>query len=202
MKFKTVAVCAVVALGASAGSAMAGTLNNPATIKSDRDRNPGYDRVVGSCDDRVPGIVTILLNEARLRVPEQMSWAQIRSYPHDLKLSDLERLSFRSNASDPGVVYLKITTEGQGSLLFSPNTQSGGEQGVRTWATHDVLDGTVRFNDDSGTKPDVSWSEVLARHGDDQVKDMRITAGCANPVEGALVQVDDLTINDEVIDFN
>ena len=76
--------------------------------------------------------------------------------------------------------------------------------GLGTWATHDVLDGTVRFNDDAGTKPDVSWSEVLDRAGNAQVQDVRFTAGCANAVgdDGALVQVDDLTINDEVIDFN
>ena len=32
---------------------------------------------------------------------------------------------------------------------------------------------------------------------------MRFTAGCANPVgDGALVQYDNLTINNQVIDFN
>ena len=163
-----------------------------------------YDRVTGSCDDGTPGGVAIAGGAARLGVPEQMSWAQIRTYPHDLKLSDLERLSFRSNASDAGVVYMKITTEGHGSVLFSPNTQPGGEQGLGTWATHDVLDGTVRFNDDEGESSDVSWSTMLNRAGERQVQDVRFTAGCANPVGegGALVQVDDLTINDEVIAFN
>ena len=132
-----------------------------------------------------------------------MSWAQIRTYPHDLKLSELERLSFRSKASDAGVVYMKITTEGHGSVLFSPNTQPGGEQGLNTWAKHDVLDGTVRFDDDKGESPDVSWSDAVDLADNAQVKDVRFTAGCANPVgDGALVQVDDLTINDEVIDFN
>ena len=136
--------------------------------------------------------------------PKKMSWAQIRTYPHDLRLSDLERLSFRSKASDPGVVYMKITTEGHGSVLFSPNTQPGGEQGLRSWATHDVLNGTVRFNDDAGESSDVSWTEVLELAADAQVQDVRFTAGCSNPVgdDGALAQVDDLTINDEVIDFN
>ena len=163
-----------------------------------------YDRVVGSCGDGKHGEVAIAGGAARLGVPEQMSWAQIRSYPHDLKLSDLDHLSFRSNASDPGVVYLKITTEGHGSVLFSPNTQPAGEQGVDAWATHNVLTGTVRLNDDAGEGSDVSWSKVLDLAGNAQVKDVRVTAGCANPVgdEGGLVQVDDLTINDEVIDFS
>ena len=258
---KTVAVCALVALGVGATSATAASLITSAQIKDGtikiRDLSPAlqakvklagkpgpqgatgangangvngkagangqpgangkpganghdgrdgvrYDRVVGSCDTDPTGEVAIAGGAARLGVPKQMSWAQIRTYPHDLKLSELERLSFKSNASDAGVVYMKITTEGHGSVLFSPNTQSGGEQGLRTWATHDVLDGTVRFNDDAGTKPDVSWNEVLDRAGEAQVKDVRFTAGCAQPVgdDGALVQVDNLTINDEVIDFN
>jgi hypothetical protein len=268
MKYvKTVAVCAVVALGVGATSATAGTLITSAKIKDRtiqiRDLSPSlqakikragkagqkgatgangvngengrqgangqqgadgqqganghdgrdgrdgrdgvrYDRVVGSCGDGTQGEVAIAGGAARLGVPEQMSWAQIRSYPHDLKLSDLKRLSFRSDASDPGVVYLKITTEGHGSVLFSPNTQPGGEQGVGGWATHHVLDGTVRFNDDAGESSDVSWSKVLDRAGDARVKDVRITAGCANAVgdDGALVQVDDLKINEEVIHFS
>jgi hypothetical protein len=249
---KTIAVCAVVALGVGATSATAGSLITSANIKDGtikvRDLSPSlqaklklagkpgpqgatgangangqpgangqngrdgrdgvrYDRVVGSCADGVDGKtgeVAVAAGAARLGVPEQLSWAQIRTYPHDVKLSDLERLSFRSNASDAGVVYLKITTEGHGSVLFSPNTQPGGEQGLGTWATHDVLDGTVRLNDDAGNRPDVTWDEVLAEAGDAHVKDVRLTAGCANPVgdDGGLVQVDDLTINDEVIDFN
>jgi hypothetical protein len=67
-----------------------------------------------------------------------------------------------------------------------------------------VLDGTVRFNDDAGMNSDATWSEVLDLPGDPQIKDVRVTAGCANLVgdDGALVQVDDLTISDEVIDFS
>ena len=63
-----------------------------------------YDRAVGSCNDGKPGEVAIAGGAARLGAPEQMSWAQIRTYRRGLKLSELERLSFRSNASDPGVV--------------------------------------------------------------------------------------------------
>jgi hypothetical protein len=133
-----------------------------------------------------------------------LSHTEVRLIQEALDAADLERLSFRSNASHPGVVYIKITTEGHHSVLFSPNTQPGDEQGLGTWATHDVLDGTVRFNDDAGTNPDITWSEVLDLAGDAQAKDVRFTAGCANPVgdDGALVQFDDLTINDEVIKFN
>ena len=51
---------------------------------------------------------------------------------------------------------MKITTEGHGSVLYSPNTQPGGEQGLGSWATHNVLAGTVRFNDDAGFDADVT----------------------------------------------
>ena len=268
---KTIALCAVVALGVGATSATAGTLITGAKIKNGtvamRDLTPGvqemikerptnglngatgatgekgangmkgadgtnglngkdglngtngadgkngvdgkdgrdgvrYDRVVDGSGDG--GEVSIADGAARLAAPTDTSWAQIRAYPHDLKLRDLKTLSFRSNASDPGVVYMKITTEGHHSVVFSPNTQPGGERGLGTWAAHDVLQGTVRFDDDEGTKADVNWSDVLAQAGDAQVKDVRITAGASGPVgaDGALVQVDDLTINDEVIDFN
>ena len=46
-----------------------------------------------------PGAVSIAGGVANLSVPEQMSWAQIRTYPQGLKLSDLKRLKFDSKAS-------------------------------------------------------------------------------------------------------
>jgi hypothetical protein len=139
-----------------------------------------------------------------LGVPNQMSWAQIRAYPRGERLADINRLSFRSNASDPGVVYMKITFEGpHHAIVFSPITQPGGETGVGTWATHDVLAGTVRLDDDAGFNPDITWSQMLALAGDAHIKDVRLTAGCAGAVGsgGGLVQVDDLMIGDEVLDF-
>jgi hypothetical protein len=188
MKFRKIALCTVAALGVGASSAMA---------------DVRYDRVVGSCDDGTPGVAAIAFGMASLRAPDQMAWAQIRAYPKGLKLSEIEHLSFASNASDPGVVYLKMTFQGQRSILFSPSTQAGGEQGVGTWATHDVVAGTVRLDDDAGMMPDITWSQMVALAGDAQIKDVRVTAGCASPVDsdGALVRVDDLTINDEVLDF-
>ena len=52
--------------------------------------------------------------------------------------------------------------------------------------------------------PTSPGAEILEKGGNEYVKDVRFTAGCANPVgtDGALVQFDDLTINHEVIDFN
>jgi hypothetical protein len=254
---KTVAVCAMVALGISAASATAASLITSANIKDgsilnrdihrgtisenrltqglrakiNRLAQPGkngingapgapgakgqdganreeeemrYDRMVGSCvTNGKPGTVSIAHGMARLGAPEDMAWAQIRSYPVGLTLADVTDLMFRSNASDPGVVYLKITTEGNHSILYSPNTQAGGEQGLGSWFTHDVLAGSVRLDDDAGANPDMTWNQVLAQVGDKQIKDVRVTAGCANPVgtDGALVRLADVTINDEVVSF-
>ena len=77
---------------------------------------------------------------------------------------------------------MKITTEGGGSVVFSPITQPGGEQGVGSWATHDVLRGTVRLDDDKGDRSDLTWSEMLELAGDAQIKDVRVTAGASGPV--------------------
>jgi hypothetical protein len=201
MTFKTVAVCALVALGVGASTATAGSLDK---TKGARGSAMHYDSVVGSCDNGTSGTVTVAGGTGSLGVPNQMSWAQIRAYPRGERLADINRLSFRSNASHPGVVYMKITFEGpHHAIMFSPNTQPGGETGVGTWATHDVLAGTVRLDDDAGFNPDITWSQMLALAGDAHIKDVRMTAGCANPVGsgGGLVRVDDLVINDEVLDF-
>ena len=51
---------------------------------------------------------------------------------------------------------------------------------------------------------DITWAELLAEVGDAQIKDVRVTAGASGAVgeDGALVQVDDLTVNDDAIDFS
>ena len=189
-----IGACALVALAAGVSSATAGQPAKATPL--------AYDKVTGSCGDTTPGAVSISGGSAHLSVPEQMSWAQIRTSPGALQLKDITRLTFGSQASDPGVVYMSIKTD-HGSVVYSPNTQLGGEQGVGSWATHNVLTGTVRLNDDRGDHPDSHWNEVLAVAGNDQVTGVNFTAGCANPVgnDGAQVQYDDLTINNKIANF-
>jgi hypothetical protein len=191
---KTVAVgaCALVALSAGISSATAA-----APAKSD------VQTRTGSCASGTPGEAAIANGVANLTVPEQMSWAQVRTFPQGLKLSTLKTLKFDSKADTPGVVWAKITTD-HGEVVYSPNTQTGGETGLGAdMATHNVLAGTVRYNDDAGFDADVSWKELLAQAGTDKVATVSVTAGCANPVgiDGAHVQVDNLTLNSKVIDF-
>ena len=71
----------------------------------------------------------------------------------------------------------------------------------------DVLgeDATARWNDDAGSSADLTWEQVLTIGGNKHVKEVSLIAGCAQGLgdDGvAEVEVDDLTINDEVIDFS
>ena len=88
---------------------------------------------------------------ARPRCPGRRSAAT-----RNLKLSEISELSFSSNASHAGVVYLKLTTEGHDSVVFSPNTQAGGEKGRRPGPRVTArARRTVRLNDDAGARRDV-----------------------------------------------
>jgi hypothetical protein len=201
MKFvKTVAVGlgAIVALGVAATSATAAP-SKPTAAPSMK-----MQKLVGTCGTGASGAIAIKNDVANLTLPEQLSWAQIRAYPQNLKLSDLKTLTFESKTSHPGVVYMKINTD-HGSVMFSPNTQAALEIVGPDWGDYDVLadTSTVRYNDDAGERPDVSWNEMLTSvAGDATILDVRLTAGCANPVgDGASVQFDNLTINDMVFDF-
>jgi hypothetical protein len=197
MKFlKPVAIgaCALVALSAGVSSATAGA---PTKTKANT------TLTAGSCDGGTPGKAAIAAGVARLKVPEQMSWAKVTSHTENLTLETLDALSFASNASDPGVVWAKITTE-RGSVLYSPNTQGGPEQGLGTMVTHDVKAGTGRYNDDAGFGADMGWAALVADHGSEKVTSVSVTAGCANPVgaDGAQVQVDNLNIDGQTNRFN
>ena len=160
VKTAAVGVGAVVALGVAATNATAAPTKPASTAIK-------MENVVGSCVDRgATGIVAIKGGVANLGVPSQPSFAQVRAYPQNLKLSQLEQaLSFESTTTDPGVVYLKITTERADSVVFSPNTQAtvdivGPDS---TMQRHDVLASTVRLNDDAGVNADVTWDEIGSR---------------------------------------
>ena len=162
-----------------------------------------YDRIASSLDGGKPGEVSIHDGYAAFGVPTQNAYAQIRSYPKGMKVSELKKLSFEANASDEGIAYLSVTTTGNGVITFSPNTQPGGEQ-TGKWVDYDVLDGTARWNDPAATKPDLSWKDVVLEAGDARIKSVSLIAGAAQPVgpNGGEVLYDNLTVNDEVIDFN
>ena len=100
-----------------------------------------------------PGAVSITNGVAKLSVPKQMLVGADPHRPGGPEAFGPHAPHVRSQASHAGVVYMKITTVDGRSVMYSPNTQLGGEQGVDTMATHNVLTGTVRLNDDAGEKP-------------------------------------------------
>jgi Collagen triple helix repeat (20 copies) len=167
-----------------------------------RDGSVRFDRVTGTCSDGRSGTTALSDGVMRLGVPHQMAWAQLRMYPQNLTLGEIDELSFRQKSTDSGLSYLSVRTEA-GTVTYSPNTNLP-ERGIGDWADHDVLVGSVRWNDSRGEQADVRWTDVLAIAGDSKVSDVRMTAGCALPVgaDGGVVEVDNLTVNDEVIDFN
>ena len=124
-----------------------------------------------------------------------------------MKVPEIENLSFRAKASDDGVAYLKVATTGHGSILFSPNTQPGGET-TGQWVGYDVLSGTARWNDDAGESADFVWEQILEKAGNDQrqgrAADRRLrqlpSTATARRCPGAVRRPQDL--NDEVIDFS
>ena len=164
-----------------------------------------YDRISGSCDSdpyAATGEVSVADGKARLGVPTQLAWAQIKSYPQNLKVSEIENLSFKAKATDVGQTYMKVTTTNHGSILFDPSSQDGGEETGRMVTYHVKGEGsTVRWNDDAGNSSQLSWQQALTMAGNKHVKTIAVTAGCALGDAGETF-VDDITVNDEVIDFN
>src|SRR5262245_34152428 len=119
IKTVAVAACALVALAVGVSSATAGSPPKTTPL--------AYETKTGTCDatpGAPKGAVSISNNVAKLTVPEQLSWAQIRTNPGGLQLKDITRLTFKSNADTAGVVYMKVNTEdvlgGTHSVLYSP----------------------------------------------------------------------------------
>ena len=99
-------------------------------------------------------------------MPTQLAWAQIKSYPKNLKVSEIEDLSFKANATDVGQTYMKVTTTNHGSILFDPSSQDGGEETGKMVTYHVNGEGsTVRWNDDVGNEGQMSWAAASAHDG-------------------------------------
>ncbi len=193
--------------GAAGANGVAGATGDNGSDGADgQDGRDGvrYDRISGSCDSdpyAATGEVSVADGVARLGVPTQLAWAQIKSYPKNLKVSQIENLSFTADATDVGQTYMKVTTTNHGSILFDPSSQDGGEETGRMVTYRVNGEGsTVRWNDDVGNSSQMSWQRALTMAGDKHVKTIAVTAGCALGDAGETL-VDDITVNDEVIDF-
>jgi hypothetical protein len=74
--------------------------------------------------------------------------------------------------------YFIIQTD-LGRVIYSPNTQPGDTQSAGQWQVEKVLDGGVRFQDDTGNSPDEPWGTLLGGHGDAVIQYIQVQAGNA-----------------------
>jgi len=116
-----------------------------------------------------------------------------------LHLRDLAHLSYTASfsaTSDNGdAPYLRVFLNGDADdLIFSPSTQPGACYGPvpivgagsqcasrGRMIEYHVDQGTVRYDDDPGSAPDVSWAAVLNAHGGDTIDAIYVTSGFSLP---------------------
>src|SRR5206468_6312244 len=123
-----------------------------------------------------------------LDAPEGNSYAGVKfNAPGVVHLSDLTHVVFSEKVSGgidgSNAPYVRIFTKdangARHDVIFSPSTQPGGAGSTAGWRRHNVVDGTVRYDDDAGNDPDITWSQLIAEHGDDVVQFVNIQAGDA-----------------------
>src|SRR6201995_3413172 len=91
-----------------------------------------------------------------------------------------------------GTPYFRIFTNdgtpspgGDHAVVFSTNTQNTVPNNPQTkpinsgvWQNWVVTDGSVRYDDDAGNAPDMTWNQLITQHGTDKITQIRIQAGC------------------------
>jgi hypothetical protein len=119
-----------------------------------------------------------------------------------LTLADLSEITYHAKYEQTGAdqhggtPYFRIFTEGfDHAVIFSPNTQPGANIDEGEWQKFDVVNGGVRYDDDAGNNPDISWEQLIDDHGTDEIAQIRIQAGCAGAYSAETVaQADNLTV--------
>src|SRR5262245_14034616 len=104
------------------------------------------------------------------------------------QLSDVENLAYyirytsTGDSGGVGVPYLRVFTDAgadpDNSSIFSPNTQAP-DPDVAEGPFHEwvATSGSWRYNDDAGNDPDISFADLIADHGDEEITDICITTG-------------------------
>ena len=148
-----------------------------------------------------PGSVDIDKGIATFNVPENGSHAVIRVPQTNLKVNDIKRLSFKSNSSAAGMVYMTIVTDNNTRVTYTPAGQTPGvaEVGVGSWYSHDPMTSGVRVNDAVGNFPNITWAQMLSQVGNESVTRVSITAGCSTGF--GTVQVDRIQVNNQVLNL-
>ena len=92
------------------------------------------------------------------------------------------RYTATNDSGGVGVPYLRIFLNNDNNdAIFSPNTQSPdadiAEGPFHEWV---ATSGSWRYDDDSGTGPDQSFSQLVAAHGNDTISGIYISTGFSN----------------------
>jgi len=119
-----------------------------------------------------------------------------------LKLRDISYISYHAKYEQTGTdfhggtPYFRIFTEGfDHAVIFSPNTQPGAVINSGEWGMFVPTSGTVRYDDDAGNNPDISWKQLIADHGGDTIAQIRIQGGCGgNYTQNTIGSADQVTV--------
>jgi hypothetical protein len=177
--------------GAAGPAGPAGAPGRDAVVTVDALPGHGWtarETTCGSAGDPV-GHAAIAEGHARLGAfPDGDAVASVTYDAGGAELGDLAELAYSAgytqaadaHAGAPYVI-VKTTDEngGEHSIVFSPNTQPGKSVSSGRWQRWSVTEGTVRYDDDAGNGPDVSWDAVASAHSDETISRLSIQAGCA-----------------------
>ena len=159
-----------------------------------------WQRGVGSCSDTANGKLAVVDGVLTMTLPEHNSYAQFKLPVGNLSLNEISKLSFKVNQPTVDGFYAKLKLEGGGFLVIQPGAQ--GEQTVGSMVKYDVTTGVVKYSSDASGTTGHSLADAKALFGDLTVTSFEITGGCAAKVIDGPVQIDDVTLNSAVIDFN
>jgi hypothetical protein len=126
-----------------------------------------------------------------------------RAYSYALKgvrLEDIANLAYSTNytggtgtgtGADP---YILIVTDAGHHVAFSPNTQTGVTPKPDTWQRWVVTRGGVRYDDDAGNAPDMSWDSLVAGHRGEKIDYVQVQAGSTGEAIGSTSHVRNVTM--------
>ena len=185
---KVVASAFTVLFLANVAPAVAQTTHRVTSLSSDVTTGyPAWAKRESTCNQTStgdllgpPGPADVTTGEVRLGpYTDGLQFSAVLStFPAaDFTLADIERLGYEERAvggmDGYNAPYLRIFTTTDGtdfhSVIFSPSTQSGGPGSSLNWRRHEITAGTVRYDDDPGNAPDITWAELIALHGSDRV---------------------------------
>jgi hypothetical protein len=170
-----------------------------------------YDATtLGSCmTGGTPGTFSVNKGVATIGVPNTSAYGVVKTFPTNIKVKDIKTLSFKSNSSMGGMVYMNVVTDvkdatgkvvGNHKIKYVPSAQTFAEPGIGSWYTHNMLTSGVRFNDIDDSTPAQTWTEAVRQFGGETVNRVSITAGCS--LGFGTVQLDRFQVNSTTVNFN